>query len=89
MIGDYTVEVWKKDGRYKAGWKLVSKKDYVEFTKENLLYLHKTRHDNSKFEFRIYDTFVTKKNLLTGEPFKERYDTPYYCSPSSETYWSS
>jgi hypothetical protein len=26
--------------------------------------------------------------MMGGAEFKERYDTPYYCSPSSETYWS-
>lgn len=31
---------------------------------------------------------VEKTNLMTGEKFMERSDTPYYCSPSSETYWS-
>lgn len=30
-----------------------------------------------------------KTNLMTGEKFMERSDTPYYCSPSSETYWSA
>jgi len=25
---------------------------------------------------------------MTGAEFQERYDTPYYCSPSSETYYS-
>jgi len=32
---------------------------------------------------------VEKTNLMTGKKFMERSDTPYYCSPSSETYWSS
>ena len=31
---------------------------------------------------------VTKRNLMTGEEFQEQVNTPYYCSPSSETYWS-
>jgi hypothetical protein len=26
---------------------------------------------------------------MGGAEFQERYDTPYYCSPSSETYWSA
>jgi len=31
-----------------------------------------------------------KDHLRSNEryEFTERYDTPYYCSPSSETYWS-
>jgi len=31
---------------------------------------------------------VEKVNMMTGEKFMERSDTPYYCSPSSESYWS-
>jgi hypothetical protein len=31
---------------------------------------------------------VKKKNLLTDEEFMEPANRPYYCSPSSETYWS-
>lgn len=31
---------------------------------------------------------VERVNLMTGKTFLEDYDTPYYCSPSSETYWS-
>jgi hypothetical protein len=34
------------------------------------------------------DRMVTRKNYMTGVEFQERVDTPYYCSPSSETYWS-
>jgi hypothetical protein len=32
---------------------------------------------------------VTRKNFMTGEEFQEDVNTPYYCSPSSETYWSA
>jgi hypothetical protein len=32
---------------------------------------------------------VTRKNAMTGAEFQERADTPYFCSPSSETYWCS
>lgn len=31
---------------------------------------------------------VTKTNLMSGEEFQERVNTPHYCSPSSESYWS-
>ncbi len=47
-----------------------------------------------KYEARAHafylgqNTFVERTNLMTGEKFKEAVDTPYYCSPSSETYWS-
>ena len=31
---------------------------------------------------------VTKDNMMSGKEYQERYDTPHFCSPSSETYWS-
>ena len=32
---------------------------------------------------------VERTNALTGAKFMEAADTPYSCSPSSESYWSS
>jgi len=31
---------------------------------------------------------VERVNMMTGKKFMESVNTPYYCSPSSETYWS-
>jgi hypothetical protein len=31
---------------------------------------------------------VEKTNLLSGKTYMESLDTPRYCSPSSEAYWS-
>lgn len=31
---------------------------------------------------------VVKRNAMNGNQFVEKVNTPYYCSPSSETYWS-
>ena len=36
----------------------------------------------------VFETFVTTKNMMSGKEFQERYDTPYYCSPRSESFWS-
>ena len=36
----------------------------------------------------IIEKGVYKTNLMTGEEYWESVNTPYYCSPSSETYWS-
>lgn len=39
--------------------------------------------------FRDYiEQTVVRHHLMTGEPLFERINTPHYCSPSSETYWS-
>ena len=33
--------------------------------------------------------FTWKRDFMSGQLFLEPEDTPYYLSPSSETYWSS
>jgi hypothetical protein len=85
----YTVEIYKKDKRTKSGERLVLKKDYDT---DNLSVLeHTVKHTwraSQGFRYEIHETWVTRKNLMGGAEFRERYDTPYYCSPSSETYWS-
>jgi hypothetical protein len=84
----YTAEIYKMDARCKKGEKLVAKVDYEDVTKEGVERSCKKNWPAPKFRFVIFDTFVTKKNLMSGEEFQERYDTPYYCSPSSESFWS-
>lgn len=89
MKNQYTVEVYKKDKRTKAGEKLVLKKDHEGMDRKSLERLYKSSYRvYNGFRFEIHETYVTKRNILNGKPFEERYDTPYYCSPSSETYWS-
>jgi hypothetical protein len=85
----YTVEVYKRDARTKKGERLVHKSDYDT---DNLSVLeHTVKHtwrSSQGFRYEIHETYVVRKNLMGGAEFKERYDTPYYCSPSSESYWS-
>jgi hypothetical protein len=85
----YTVEVYKTDKRTKAGERLVLKKDY---NTDNLSMLEHTVKNTwlkrDGFRYEIHETFVTRRNMMSGKEFQERYDTPYYCSPSSESYWS-
>ena len=85
----YTVEIYKKDRRTKKGERLVQKQDYDT---DNLSMLeHSVKHTwlpSQGYRYEIHETYVTRKNMMGGGEFKERYDTPYYCSPSSETYWS-
>ena len=83
----YTVEIYRADARTRAGERLVLKKDYDTL---NRSMLEKSVRDhlarNERYE--IHETYVVRTSLVGGKEFKERYDTPYYCSPSSETYWS-
>lgn len=43
--------------------------------------------DYSYFHDEI-EAIVERVNLMSGQVFYERINVPYYCSPSSETYWS-
>ena len=85
----YTVEIYKLDKRTKKGERMVSKTDY-EVTEQTMLE-HTVKHTyraSQGYRYEIHETFVTKRNLMGGKEFTERYDTPYYCSPASESYWS-
>ena len=87
----YTIEIYAKDARTKQGERLIEKIDYTDFTREKIESAFSTTFPADKYRFEIHETFVTKKSLDVGygsKEFQERYDTPYYCSPSSETYWS-
>ncbi len=85
----YTVEIYKKDARTKAGERLAHKADYDTTDLSTLEHTVKhTWRASQGYRFVIHETYVTRKNMMSGVEFQERYDTPYYCSPSSETYWS-
>jgi hypothetical protein len=83
----YTLEFYKDDRRVKEGRRLVEKRDFAPVTRA---YIDTVidRLQTKGITIELYETFVTKKNLIGGREFTERYDTPYYCSPSSESYWS-
>jgi hypothetical protein len=88
---NYTVEIYKSDARTKSGNRL-SKKFEVDLRspKDAVLLHYRTYYPVSQgYRVEVYETFVTRKNALTGAEFQERYDTPYFCSPSSESYWSA
>ena len=85
----YTVIVYKADKRTKAGERRVLYKDYDT---DNLSTLeHTVKHTWLKsqgYRYEIHKTMVTRTNLMGGAEYQERFDTPRYCSPSSEAYWS-
>jgi hypothetical protein len=86
-LKEYTLEIYKSDRRIKSGYRLVEKRDFAPTTKDAINAIAKKFQDQG-FIVKIFETFVTKTNLMGGQKFQERYDTPYYCSPSSESYWS-
>jgi hypothetical protein len=61
--------------------------DFAPSTRDYISTVAKRYQEDGYFA-QVFETFVVKKNLLSGQEFAERYDTPYFCSPSSESYWS-
>ena len=84
----YTVEIYKTDRRIKQGKRLIEKRDFCPVTRD---YIQTVVSDQiaQGFIVELHETFVTKQNLMGGKEFTERYDTPYFCSPASESYWSA
>jgi hypothetical protein len=83
----YTLEVFKADRRIKDGRRLVEKKDFDPVTLDYINSVVEVLKFRG-FIVELHETFVTKTNLMGGREFTERYDTPYFCSPASESYWS-
>ena len=88
QLTEYTLEIYKSDKRTKEGRRLYAKEDFAPVTKD---YIQAVAEGKRKLGFivEVFETFVTRKNLQSGREFQERYDTPYFCSPSSESFWSN
>jgi hypothetical protein len=85
----YTVELYKKDARKKSGERLDRKIDHSTEDRSAIEAVYAKKYPASKgYRFEIHETWVKKHNLMGGGEFTERYDTPHYCSPASESYWS-
>jgi len=87
---EYTVEVFKLDKRTKSGQRLEHKIPYINVDYATLYSGAAVMWPATRgFRVEIHETFVTRKNLLSGVEFQERYDTPIFCTPSSESFWSN
>ena len=86
-LTEYTLEIYKSDKRTKEGRRLVAKQEFAPVTKD---YIEIVAEQKRKlgFSVEVFETWITKKNMMSGKEFKEKYDTPYFCSPASESYWS-
>ena len=93
-----TAEIYKKDKRIKngnnrtknkVGLKFINSIDFNNMTEDEIVeHLSEGWNPKNGYSFQVNKTYVKRKNIISGQMFYERYDTPYYCSPSSETYWS-
>lgn len=55
------------------------------YGRNKLEYAYTTEED---YDANI-NVMVTRTNLMTGKEYQEKLDTPGFCSPSSEAYWSA
>lgn len=89
---EYTVEVWKLDKRLRAGKKIVntiSLEGELREVESTVRGLALSEYPPPKFALELHETWDTVLNLMTGKPVRERYNTPYYLSVASESYWSA
>jgi hypothetical protein len=84
---EYTLEIYKTDRRTKEGRRLVAKQEFAPVTKDYISCVADAKR-NLGFTVEVFETWVIKKNLITGKEYQEKYDTPHFCSASSESYWS-
>jgi len=87
-LTEYTLEIYKADKRTKEGRRLYAVQDFAPVTKD---YIEVVAEQKRKLGLivEVFETYVTRKNMMTGIEFQERYDTPYHASPRSESYWSN
>ena len=90
---DYSLVIYKADRRYKHGETLLTTYAYeakdLKWMHEEIQKLHSGLYPKGWYRIELHETWKEKKNVLTGETFQERFDTPYFCSPSSESYWAN
>lgn len=56
-------------------------------TERDPVFTHSIAEINHFYE--TIEKTVERTNLMSGKTFRESVNTPYYCSPSSESYWSA
>jgi hypothetical protein len=95
-LTEYTIELYKADkrikkverySRNKVGLRFVEVRDFAPSTKDYIASVVDNFNEGG-FVVEVFETYVTRKNIKSGYEYKERYDTPNFCSPSSETFWS-
>lgn len=85
------VETFKADRRVRTsfngnlpGWRLVDTM-IVDEAKAKRLVASST---DKSVKYKLHSAYELKRNLMTGKKYWEATDTPFYCSPASEAYWT-
>jgi hypothetical protein len=92
MKQNWTLYIYKRDKRCKAGERLFSTtvwpgldKDGMNRTIVELYPLYKATEG---WRMEYVPTMKTVRNLMSGVDIQIPHDTPRSCDPSSELYWS-
>ena len=95
-LKEYTIEIYKADkrikkneryGRNKKGLRFIEVVDFAPSTRDYIDSVVAAKRKQGLI-VEVFETYVTRKNYRSGYEYKERYDTPSFCSPSSEAFWS-
>lgn len=92
MKQNYTLYIYKRDKRYKAGERLFSTTVWPGMDKEGMdrtvVELYPLYKATEGWRMEYVPTTKWVKNLMSGEMVEISHDTPRSCDPSSELYWS-
>ena len=92
MKQDYTMYIYKRDARCKAGERLFSTTVWSGRTadgmqREGQALCASLYPANGGWRFEYHPTRITVKSLMSGEDVQIDRDTPWSCNPASETFW--
>jgi len=92
MKQDYTMYIYKRDGRCKTGERLYSTTVWTNRDEAGMRRESNEVYDlypaTKGWRFEYHPTMKTVKSLMTGKDVQIPSDTPWCCNPASETYWS-
>jgi len=83
----FTVHITKQDARCKSGARTVAYYDAEHTSASELEAAVRNKHSN-KHEIEVRETWVQRRNWMSGNTYWERFDTPRACSPATEAYWT-
>lgn len=90
-MNKWTLNVYVKDARRKAGERLAESFDYEGVTEQGIQALVSNMtalYPAPKHRIEYHPKTKIVKNLMSGKDVEIAYNTPRCCDPSSELYWT-
>ena len=82
----FTIE--KKDARTKKGYRVIDVLEVGDPCIEMMASHLRDSYPTPAYRIKVDPLYVVRTNLMSGKEFVERFDTPSYCSPSCESYFT-